>query len=140
MKRARMTTSRRFFLQSAAAGTLAGVAASATSLSGAAEPRNPTTTTVTKSALDRILDQPVLVTDFLKQPVIVASIELLRNGKQLLLRTRSADGAEAVTVPNSDRLANTYPLLLNQVIPVFVNKDARTVESLLWDVYRFKDN
>src|SRR5206468_12870884 len=32
------------------------------------------------------------------------------------------------------------PLLLNQVVPIFINKDARDLESLLWDVYRYKDN
>lgn len=112
---------------------------SAASLSRAA-PAAPSGTPVTKATLDRILDEPVLKTDFVKSPVTIASIELLRNGKTYLLRTRSTDGAEAITVPNSVRLANVYPMLLNQVIPVFLNKDARTLESLLWDVYRYKDN
>jgi L-alanine-DL-glutamate epimerase-like enolase superfamily enzyme len=95
---------------------------------------------VTKADLDRILDTPVLKTDFLTEPVTIASIELLRNGKQFMLRTRSTAGVEVTTVPNSDRLSNIYPLLLNQIIPVFVNQDARKLESLLWDVYRAKDN
>lgn len=127
-----MPTSRRRFLQSAAAVA----AASSASLSLAA----PSTRSVTKADLDRVLDQPVLKADFLEKPVIVKSIELLRNGKQFLLRTRAADGVEAITVPNSDRLSNVYPMLLNQIIPVFLNKDARTLESLLWDVYRSRDN
>jgi L-alanine-DL-glutamate epimerase-like enolase superfamily enzyme len=95
---------------------------------------------VTKQQLDQILDQPVLKTDFLKDPVTVASIELLRNGTTFILRTRSTDGAQALTVPNANRVANVYPLLLNQIIPVFVNQDARKLESLLWDCYRYKDN
>src|SRR3954466_14612478 len=121
-----MLTSRRRFMQaSAVAAVSAGAVARAADVP-----------TVTKEALDRILDQPVLKTDFVKSPVTVASIELLRNGKTYLLRTRSTDGAEAITVPNSDRLANVYPLLLNQIIPVVIKKDARMIESLLWDIYR----
>src|SRR5207247_9138020 len=65
---------------------------------------------------------------------------MLRNSKTFPLRTCSTDGVEAITVPNSDRLANIYPLLLNQISPVFLNRDARSLETLLWDVYRYKDN
>jgi len=127
-----MPTTRRTFLQSAAA---AAVSATIPLSIKAAEQK-----AATKEQLDRILDERVLKTDILKGPVNVASIELLQNGKTYLLRSRSTDGAEAITVPNSDRLANIYPMLLNQLIPVFVNKDARSLESLLWDVYRYKDN
>jgi L-alanine-DL-glutamate epimerase-like enolase superfamily enzyme len=95
---------------------------------------------VTRAELDRIVDTPVLKTDFLTSPVTIASIELLRNGRTFMLRTRSTDGVEAVTVPNSDRMANVYPLLLNQIIPTFLDQDARKLEPLLWDCYRSKDN
>jgi L-alanine-DL-glutamate epimerase-like enolase superfamily enzyme len=127
-----MPTSRRLFLQSTAAATVSG-----TSLALAAD--SPAAATGPAS-LAQMLDEPVLKTDVVKDAVTVASIELLRNGRQFLLRTRSTDGVEAITVPNSDRLSNIYPLLLNQIIPVFVNKDARTLESLLWDCYRHRDN
>src|SRR4051794_2873090 len=129
-----MRSSRRRFLQTAAA---TGAVLSTGSFTSAAAAESPK---VTKSDLDRILDAPVLKTDFLAEPVTVASIELLRNGKQFLLRTRWTAGVEVITVPNSDRLSNIYPMLLNQIIPVFVNQDARKIESLLWDVYRSKDN
>ena len=134
-----MPTSRRKFIQGAASAA----AVSVTYLAGPSANSAPSTSPagpVSKPELDRILNEPVLKTDFLKSPVTVASIELLRNGKTFLLRARSTDGASAITVPNSDRLANIYPLLLNQVIPVFVNQDARKLESLLWDCYRYKDN
>jgi L-alanine-DL-glutamate epimerase-like enolase superfamily enzyme len=133
----RMTTrpTRRDFLHTAAA-----VGVSASLAHGAAPASASGETNIAKMALNRILDEPVLKTDFLTSPVTVASIEVLRNGKNFLLHTRSTDGVEAITVPNSDRLANCYPLLINQIVPVFLNKDARTLESLLWDVYRYKDN
>src|SRR5438093_10001567 len=101
-----MATSRRRFIQGAAAVVSVG------SLAGAAD---SVATPVTKAALDRILDEPVLQIDFLKAPVTVASIEVLRNRNTFLLRTRSTDGAVAITVPNSDRIANVYPLLVNQI-------------------------
>ncbi|MDQ3624421.1 MAG: mandelate racemase/muconate lactonizing enzyme family protein, partial [Verrucomicrobiota bacterium] len=95
---------------------------------------------VTKAALDRLLDEAVLTIDFLKEPVIIASVELLRAGKAFLLRTRSTDGVEAITVPNPTRMAETYPIFLRKILPVFLRKDARQLESLLWDVYRHGSN
>src|SRR5262249_9892953 len=95
---------------------------------------------VTVADLDRILKEPVLKLDTLKKPVKVASIELLRTGRTFLVRTRSADGAEAVTVPNPDRMAQVYPFFLKAVAPVLVGRDARARENLLWDAYRHASN
>lgn len=101
----------------------------------AAEPRR-----VPRAALDAILDAPVLRTDFLKEPVMVESVELLRNGPAHLLRVRSTGGGEAVTVPNQARIADTAPIFLKSVAPFFVGKDARRIESHLWEVYRHASN
>ena len=128
-----MNTSRRRFLQA----TGASVAAASIPARVARAADSPK---VTKADLDRILDEPVLKTDFLKGPVNVASVELLKNGKVYLLRARSSDGAEAVTVPNTSRMADTWPLFLKNIVPVFVKQDARTLEKLLWDVYRHNSN
>ena len=129
-----MPISRRAFLRTGAA------AVSAAPLAYAAAAQPSAGKPVSKADLDRILDAPVLKLDFVKEPVTVASMELLRNGKTFLLRTRSTDGVEAITVPNSDRMANVYPLFLKQIVPVFLKQDARKLESLLWDVYRARDN
>lgn len=90
--------------------------------------------------LSRIAEQPVLDTSFLTRPLQVASVELLRNGRVYLVRTRTTDGVEAITVPNPARMALMYPLFLRQVAPFFVGKDARELERLLWDVYRQDSN
>jgi L-alanine-DL-glutamate epimerase-like enolase superfamily enzyme len=127
-----MSTTRRGFLRSAA---LAGPA-----LAAAAASPTPARSGPTKADLDRILGTPVLATGFLPQPVIVESIELLRHGKNFLLRTRSTEGVEAITVPNPARLAEAYPIFLKNIRPVFLKKDARTLESLLWEVYRHGSN
>jgi L-alanine-DL-glutamate epimerase-like enolase superfamily enzyme len=131
-----MPTSRRRFIQSAAAAAVSGQALNAL----ASDPATVAGPAVSDAELRRIGEQTVLKLDSLTSPVTVASIELLRNGKTYILRTRSTDGAEAITVPNSNRVANLYPLLINQIIPVFVKQDARKLESLLWDCYRSKDN
>jgi L-alanine-DL-glutamate epimerase-like enolase superfamily enzyme len=124
---------RRTFLNTSAA--TAGWLAASSGGGQAAPPKG-----VTKAALDRILDAPVLKMDFLKEPVTVASVELLRSGKAYLLRTRSTDGVEAITVPNPSRMAETYPIFLKHIRPVFVKKDARKLEALLWEVYRHNSN
>src|SRR5262249_51324901 len=126
-----MNTSRRLFLKTAAcASTAPGLSALR-----AGDPAP-----VIKAALDRILDAPVLQLDFLKQPVIVASVELLPNGKNFLIRTQSTDGAAAITVPNPSRMADLYPVFLKSIVPVFLKKDARQLEALLWEVYRHNSN
>jgi L-alanine-DL-glutamate epimerase-like enolase superfamily enzyme len=129
-KGAAMNFSRRSFLAaSALAGT--GIALSA---SRAAESK------VTKADLDRILDQPVLKTGFLDRPVIVESVELLKSGRNYLLRTRSTDGVEAITAPNPERMSQCWPIFLKDIVPVFVKHDARQLQSLIWDLYRHNSN
>jgi L-alanine-DL-glutamate epimerase-like enolase superfamily enzyme len=124
---------RRTFLNTGAA--TAGWLAAPGEPGQAAQPR-----AVTTAALDRILATPVLNTTFLKEPVIVASVELLRNGKTYLLRTRSRAGVEVITVPNPARMAQTYPIFQKHILPVFLKKDARKLEALLWEVYRHNSN
>ena len=76
-----------FLAESACAGLAWGVRADAAPVVGAEE-------------LARVLDRPVLDVSFVKQPVKIASVELLRAGRVYLVRTRSTDGVEAITVPN----------------------------------------
>ncbi|MBI5393738.1 MAG: mandelate racemase/muconate lactonizing enzyme family protein [Verrucomicrobia bacterium] len=121
------TSRRSFFKTIATAGLAAGVRAQAAQR-------------VSSDELARIADKPVLDVSFLKEPVKVASVELLRNGRAYLVRARSTDGVEAVTVPNPSRMALMYPLFLKQVAPFFVGKDARELERLLWEVYRHDSN
>ena len=125
--------SRRTFLKSSAA---LAFAASMRSASGA----TAKTTGPSADDLRRIMDAPVLKLDSVTSPVSVASMELLRNGRHFLVRTRSTDGLEVITVPNPAIMAKAYPVFLGQVLPVFKGKDARTIESLHWEVYRHGSN
>ncbi len=93
-----------------------------------------------EGSLDQVLAEPVLKTGLVGRPVIIESIELLRSDGQFLLRTRSKDGVEAITVPNQHKIGLAVPVLLKNVIPVFIGKDARNLEKLLWEVYRHNSN
>lgn len=90
--------------------------------------------------LNGILNQPVLNLNGLSQPVTIASLELLRQGSNYLMRSRSREGVESITVPNPARMAQTWPIVLKNILPAFVGQDARRLESLLWDVYRRGSN
>jgi len=72
--------------------------------------------------------------------VKIASMELLRNRRNFLVRVRTSDGAEGIGVPNAMHLIHTHPIFLNRVAPFFVGKDVRQLEDLLWELYRHADN
>ena len=67
-------------------------------------------------------------------------MELLRNGRNFVVRVRTADGALGIGVPNAMHLIHTYPIFVNRVAPFFQGKDARQLEPLLWELYRHNDN
>jgi L-alanine-DL-glutamate epimerase-like enolase superfamily enzyme len=85
--------------------------------------------------LDKVWGAPVLRADFFKQPVQIASIELLKAGKHYLVRARSADGAEGLAGAHDSVLATTFPIFLKRVAPNFVGKDARGLEALIYEAY-----
>jgi len=87
--------------------------------------------------------EPVLKLGPLTSPVKIKSIELLEfdaaDDDYYVLRVRSTDGVEGYSLPNS-KTGDLIPILKNRVIPVFIGPDVRQLETLLWDVYRYKDN
>jgi L-alanine-DL-glutamate epimerase-like enolase superfamily enzyme len=85
--------------------------------------------------LDKVWAAPVLKTEFFKQPVKIASIELLRNGQFYLVRARSTDGAEGLASAHDSVLASTYPIFLKRIAPYFIGRDARNLEELIHGVY-----
>src|SRR6267142_4202951 len=107
-----MRISRRNLLKSAAAGAVsAGISGCAANHTDS----NAGGARVSAEELNRVLERPVLKLDALKEPVIVESVELLRNGKTFILRTRSKAGVEAISVPNSSRMEQLYPLFLSSI-------------------------
>ena len=126
-----MKFNRRLFIKS---GLGAGVLATAQGCLSAAGPRK-----TSLAQLDKAAAAPVLKIPSVKSPVKIASIELLRSRRNYFVRTRSTDGAVGVAVTNS-RAAYLYPILQQLVIPYFIGKDARDLESLIDGVYVYRSN
>jgi L-alanine-DL-glutamate epimerase-like enolase superfamily enzyme len=67
-------------------------------------------------------------------PVRIESIELLQAGSNYFVRSRSTDGAAGVVVAK-DPIQDYLPILFRRVIPFFIGKDARDLETLIDQVY-----
>lgn len=108
----------------------------ATSAAGFLTPASAQTKSSGLSAkLEKLMNAPVLRADLIKEPVKIAGLELLKNGKHFLIRVRSTDGAEGLAVGHTPVITNTYPILLNKVFPYFIGRDARELENHLHGVY-----
>ena len=94
---------------------------------------------VSVEQLDRAAAEPILKLQSITSPVIIESVELLLKGREYFVRVRSKDGAEGISLTNS-RAAYLHPILKKLVIPFFIGKDARELESHLFDVYRYRSN
>ena len=80
--------------------------------------------------------QPVLRQDLLPSaPVVIEQVDLLRNGRQYMVRVRAEGGAEGLAVVHGGVLEQAYPIFLGRVAPVAVGKDARAWEETLDDIY-----
>src|SRR5271168_3979402 len=138
-----MKTSRREFVASALTG--GAVAAALPTAAGAQflnAPRHglPGTLKERYAKLDAILKEPVFKRDLFPDPVIIESIELLRNKKQYLCRVRSKDGHEGLSVSNAQQMEVLYPMFVKHIAPFFIGKDARDIEELVPAVTVYESN
>ncbi len=90
--------------------------------------------------LDRAAAAPVLKLGGVTSPVIIESLRLLKKGTEYFVHVRSKDGAEGVSVVNPPRGEYLDKIAKQLVFPFFVGKDARELENLLWELYRWNDN
>jgi len=127
------TTRRRFLGLAAGAGALSFATGVRSANSGRQEGR------LTAKELDRVAAAPVLNLKAFKSPVIIESIELLRKDREYFVRVRSKGGAEGISLCNG-RAPYLHPILNRLVIPYFIGKDARELESHLFGVYRHRSN
>ena len=126
-----MDTNRRQFLAVAAgAGAFSSLPAHSSGIEN---------TGFSVAELDKAASAPMLDLESLKSPVTIESIRLLRKGWECFVHVRSTDGAEGVSVTNS-RAGYLHPILNELVIPYFIGKDARDLESHLFGVYRHRSN
>lgn len=90
-------------------------------------------------AIDIPGSQPMLgLRERFTDRIQIESVEQLRVGKSIWLRVRSSDGAEGIC-PGNDRLLVTLEMARKLIIPYFVGKDARDIESLVDGVYTDRD-
>ena len=89
--------------------------------------------------LDAAASRTVLDLSGLDDPLIIDSIELLENGRDRFVRVRTRDGAEGISLTNGRPYLAS--ILQELVIPLFLGKDARKLESeLLFELYRHRSN
>ena len=104
---------------------------------GAAPGDEPTG--LTTADLDGAAARPVLDVSELDTPLIIDSIRLLEKDRDQFVHVRSKDGAEGVSLTNGRRYLSS--ILQELVIPFFLGKDARKLESeLLFELYRHRSN
>ena len=104
---------------------------------GAAPGDEPTG--LTTADLDAAAARPVLDVSELDTPLIIDSIRLLEKDRDQFVHVRSKDGAEGVSLTNGRRYLSS--ILQELVIPFFLGKDARKLESeLLFELYRYRSN
>jgi L-alanine-DL-glutamate epimerase-like enolase superfamily enzyme len=89
---------------------------------------------------DTILKEPVFKRELFKEPVIIESIELLRNKKEYLCRIRSKDGHEGISVSNPSQMEVLYPLFVKHIAPFYIGKDARDIEFLIPESIVYENN
>jgi L-alanine-DL-glutamate epimerase-like enolase superfamily enzyme len=83
--------------------------------------------------------EPVLKFEGITSPVIIDSIRLLRKDRNYFIHVRSKDGAEGISLDNG-RAGEFYPILNELIVPYFIGKDVRDLETHLWELYRYKSN
>ncbi|MEM9298407.1 MAG: mandelate racemase/muconate lactonizing enzyme family protein [Bacteroidota bacterium] len=78
---------------------------------------------------------PVLQTDKLPSSVIIDSIEIYKSGNHFFTKVTSKDGGIGISVNNKKYIESIYAIMINRVIPSFLNEDARKLDILIDNVY-----
>jgi L-alanine-DL-glutamate epimerase-like enolase superfamily enzyme len=131
-----MPTSRRDIFRGALA---AGLTATFPSVAGAETAMTPALKD-RYAQLDAAASRPVFKRELFPQPAIIESVELLHYGKSWLCRVRTKDGAEGISVSNSQQMSVLYPIFVKRIAPFFIGKDARDIEALLEQVTVYESN
>lgn len=125
-----MKTNRRKFISSAVTG---GLGAATLSLYGS-QPTNasplPEDLRARYAKIDAVLKLPVLKTELFASPVIIESIEFLRDRNNFLCRVRSNDGAEGMSAGHGSISKKSWPVM-SSLIERFSGKDARDLDALI---------
>ncbi|TXG37543.1 enolase C-terminal domain-like protein [Seonamhaeicola maritimus] len=124
-----MQTNRRKFLKTAA---LTGAASTLLPFTSC-KPESPTTqinNSIDYTLIDEALNKPVLKRELFSNPVIIETIELLRDRDNFICRVRSKDGAVGISIGHPFYTEIGYPMF-NRVKRHFIGKDARDLDTLI---------
>jgi L-alanine-DL-glutamate epimerase-like enolase superfamily enzyme len=94
-------------------------------------PVTPTELAANFAKCDAAAALPVFKRELFPDPVIIDSIELLHYKKSWLCRVRSKDGAEGISISNSQQMASLWPIFMDRIAPFFLQQDARDLERNL---------
>ena len=127
-----MKTDRRKFISSSIVGGL-GAAASPLSFASARKPLThlPDDVKSKYAKLDEVLKLPVLKKELFPSPVIIESVEYLRDRNNFLCRVRSKDGAEGMSAGHGTTSKTNWPIMQS-----LIKKHIRTIPSIksLWKI------
>ncbi len=129
------TTRRDIFRGTIAAGLTAALPSVASS-----SPMTDSPLKTRYAKLDAAASQPVFRRELFSEPAIIQTIELLHYAKSWLCRVRTKDGAEGISVSNSQQMDVLYPIFAKRIAPYFIGKDARDLEALLEEVTVYESN
>jgi L-alanine-DL-glutamate epimerase-like enolase superfamily enzyme len=138
-----MKTNRRKFISTAIAGGLGATALPLSSdIKGFVSENSNSDLSTRYARLDEILKQPVLKRELFPSPVIIETIELLRDRDNFLCRVRSRDGAEGISaghvglklymMNSGGQSVRNWPVFKG-LTERFVGKDARDLDTLIPD-------
>lgn len=125
-----MKTNRRNFLKSAVA---AGTASAALPLASCCS--YPTASKTDYSQLDAVLKQPVLKRELFPDPVIIDTMELLRDRDNCICRVRSKDGAIGISIGHPFIAKTSWPMFMHALHSHFAGKDARDLDQLIFNAH-----
>ena len=94
----------------------------------------------TPSAQKAKSSHKILQLDELKEPLIIEQLELLKNGRNWIVRVRTKSGAEGIAISHNRHMESLYPIFLNKIAPFFIGKDARRLEEWVDKIYRSNSN
>ncbi len=123
-----MKTSRRKFLSTAG---LIGGSLAIQPLNSCSSSNSPKTVYPDYSVLDSALLLPVLKRELFPAPVIIETLELLRDRNNFICRVRSKSGAMGISIGHPFISKDGFPMFMNLLYPIFIGKDARDLDILI---------
>ena len=132
-----MKTDRRRFIKASA---LTGAASALLPLSSCGSNTEPmqnkssnAQTGTDYSVLDEVLKKPVLKRELFPGPVIIETLELLRDRDNTICRVRSKDGAVGIAIGHPFIAKSSYPMFNLNLRQHFLGKDARDLDLLIFN-------